>query len=428
MNNTNNNSSIDISKAQNHKGMTPARKFADGVKEVLTYLSVAIATLVLGFVFFYVFQRGWSSLSWDLITGDYNKTNYMVNFENQEAGDFQKPDSVKEDEYFSTKFGFAAKDDVNVSHEKLITLTYIDPNSPLKSAVNAIAGETKGDAVEIGFVNVDKITYLSKADGTNKSSGIKAKQTAQEMIESLDTDGEKIVSMNYQSKGGGIRGSLISTIIVILLTLVIALPIGVAAAIYLHELAPDNALTNFMRSSIEMLNGVPSIIFGLMGMVVLFPITSFFGATTPNILLGALTLAVVLFPVIIRQTEEALITVPDKLRMGSLALGATKVQTIFKVVLPNALSGIITAALLSVSRIIGESAALLFTMGTFISDTPQVTGRATTLAVQIWSVMSGEQPNFELASAISIIVLLMTLILNISVKVISSSLENKWKE
>lgn len=416
-----------LDKLREHRGLTPKRKFLDGINETLTYISVAIATLVLGFVFFYVFQRGMSSLSWDLISGDFSKTNYMVSFEKKEAGEFKAPDNLKEGEFFSEKFGFAAKDDTNAQHEKLISIVYTDPESPLKSSVNAIAGETKGQAQEIGNSDIDKISYKD-AEGKTKSSGIKARQTAEEMVKALDSEATELVTMNYKSKGGGIRGSLMATLMVIVITLLIALPIGIAAAIYLHELAPNNALTNFMRSSIEMLNGVPSIVFGLMGMVVLFPITAFFGATTPNILLGALTLVVVLFPVIIRQTEEALITVPTKLRMGSLALGATKVQTIFKVVLPNALPGIITAALLSVSRIIGESAALLFTMGTFVSDSPQVTGRATTLAVQIWSVMSGEQPNFELASAISIIVLVITLVLNISVKIITTSLQKKWKE
>lgn len=423
----NSNKAPDLKKVNEHRGMTPGRKFSDGIKETLTYISVGIAALVLGLVFIYVCSRGLSSLSWDLITGDFASTNYMVNFEKKEAGNFTAPDNLKEDEYFSEKFGFAVKDETNAQHKKLISITYVDPESPLKSAVNAIAGETKGQPQEIGKSDVDRISYKNK-EGKTLSAGIKARQTAQEMIESLDTQGQELNSMNYKSKGGGIRGSLLATLMIILVTLLITLPIGIAAAIYLHELAPANKLTSFMRSSIEMLNGVPSIVFGLMGMVVLFPITAFFGATTPNILLGALTLAVVLFPVVIRQTEEALITVPNKLRMGSLALGATKIQTIFKVVLPNAIPGIITAALLSVSRIIGESAALLFTMGTFVSDSPQLTGRATTLAVQIWSAMSGEQPNFELASAISIIVLLMTLILNISVKVITNRLENRWKE
>lgn len=412
-----------------HRGMTKKRRIIDSIQNIFVYISVSLAVFVLGAVFVYVFSKGWDSLSWDLIAGDYHEANFMVNFENGFSGDFASPENLDENEYFSKRFGFSVKDDLSSSKDKLILVNYIDENSPLKSAVNAIAGETQGQAQEIGSVNVniDKITYLNGA-GDSLSAGIKARQDAKTMIEVLDAEGEQLVSMNYQNTGGGIRGSLIATLLVIVITLIIALPIGIFAAIYLNELAPDNKLTKFMRSSIEMLNGVPSIVFGLMGMVVFFPITAFFGATTPNILLGALTMVVVLLPVIIRQTEEALIAVPNKLRMGSLALGATETQTVFKVVLPNALPGILTAGLLSVSRIIGESAALLFTMGTFVSDKPEVTGRATSLAVQIWSVMSGEQPNFELASAISIIVLVMTLILNLTVKMISLKLDKRWKE
>lgn len=181
-----------------------------------------------------------------------------------------------------------------------------------------------------------------------------------------------------------------------------------------------------MRSSIELLAGVPSIIFGLMGVSVLFPITKAVGINTVSVLLGGLTMAVMLLPLIIRQTEESLKVVPDGLRFASLSLGATQTQTIFKVILPSALPGIITATLLSISRIIGESAALIYTMGTFINDAPRIDQGATTLAVQIWSLMSGEQPNFELSSTISIIILVMVLILNLSVKFITYRLNKKW--
>lgn len=213
---------------------------------------------------------------------------------------------------------------------------------------------------------------------------------------------------------------------VIGVSILIALPIGISAAIYLNEYAKKTKVTKLMRSSIELLAGVPSIIFGLMGVSVLFPITKAVGINTVSVLLGGLTMAVMLLPLIIRQTEESLKVVPDGLRFASLSLGATQTQTIFKVILPSALPGIITATLLSISRIIGESAALIYTMGTFINDAPRIDQGATTLAVQIWSLMSGEQPNFELSSTISIIILVMVLILNLSVKFITYRLNKKW--
>ena len=302
----------------------------------------------------------------------------------------------------------------------------MDPQSPLQSALNMQAGAAYNTAHQIGAeARIRKIEYFD-ADGKKHTAGLLGRENSEQMIETLDSKAESLAACFYQTAGGGVNGSLITTLILIGLTILIALPLGIGAAIYLNELAPSNKVTNLMRSSIEMLSGVPSIVFGLMGMTMLFPITKLFGIDGPSILLGALTLATLLLPVIIRQTEEALKVVPNGLRMGSLSLGATQTQTIFKVVLPNALPGILSATLLSVSRIIGESAALIYTMGTAVNDNPRIGKGATTLAVQIWSVMSGEQPNFELATAISIIILVLVLILNISVKLITSRLNRRW--
>lgn len=412
----------------NKRGMNNQRRLADGIKDFITYLSTSLSVLVLGAVFVFVLTRGWQTLSWDMITGDFWGGNFKVNFTETLPGTFTAPGSLPQDAYFSEKYGFAVRDDKNHEKKDIMVLLYLDPESPLKTSVGATAGPTLDQPLSAGIgAEIRKITYVND-DSAKKSAGLLGKQNAEQMVFTLDTQSVSVDSMDFQSSGGGIRGSLAATLMLIGITLVIALPIGVFAAIYLHEIAGKGKITKMIRAAIEMLNGVPSIIFGLMGMTVFFPLTRLFGATTPNILLGGITMTVVLLPVIIRQTEEALITVPDKLRMGSLSLGATKTQTIFKVVLPNALPGILSAGLLSISRIIGESAALIYTMGTFVVDRPQLNGRATTLAVQIWSVMSGEQPNFELASAISILILLMVLVLNVSVKMITASLNKKWKE
>lgn len=413
---------------ENARGMNTSRRLADGVKNFFTYLSTGLAVFVLGAVFVFIFTTGAKTLSWDMIKGDYWGGNFNVAFQDAKPEEFQAPADLPEGSVFSAKYGFAVKDDKNHEKKDIMLLTYVDPKSKFLNTISSTAGPTQGQPMKaVKGSEIKKITYLDP-NGEKTTAGLLGKQHATEMMDTLDNQSTGLDSMFYQSAGGGIRGSLIATLILIGITLLIALPLGVFAAIYLHEIAGKNKFTNAVRSSIEMLNGVPSIVFGLMGMTVFFPLTAMAGATTPNILLGAITMAVVLLPVVIRQTEEALITVPDKMRMGSLSLGATKTQTIFKVVLPNALPGILTAGLLSISRIIGESAALIYTMGTFVVDQPVVNGRATTLAVQIWSVMSGEQPNFELASAISILILVMVLILNITVKLITARLNKKWKE
>lgn len=171
---------------------------------------------------------------------------------------------------------------------------------------------------------------------------------------------------------------------------------------------------------IEVLTGVPSIIYGLMGLAVFVPLTvKYTDATSANILSGSLTLAVILLPVIIRSTEESLKVVPDDFRNASLALGANHTQTTFNVVLPSALPGILTGTILAIGRIIGESAALIFAIGTAIKDDISIFGKSTTLSVHIWSLMKDEPANIELASTISLIILIIVLILNISVKLIS---------
>jgi phosphate transport system permease protein len=140
------------------------------------------------------------------------------------------------------------------------------------------------------------------------------------------------------------------------------------------------------------------------------------------VIAGALTLSVILLPTIIKSTEEALKVISDDLRKGSLALGASKTQTVFQIVLPNAVPGVLTGVLLGIGRIIGESAALIFAVGAAIKDDIILTERATSLAVHIWTVMGGEAPNYELASAIAIIILGVVFVMNFIVKRIASNL------
>ncbi|MHB8127976.1 MAG: phosphate ABC transporter permease PstA, partial [Mobilitalea sp.] len=157
----------------------------------------------------------------------------------------------------------------------------------------------------------------------------------------------------------GIAGNIVNTLYIIILTLIIAIPIGVGAAIYLNEYAKPGKLVGLIEFTTETLAGIPSIIFGLFGYV-------FFGITLKlgySILTGSLTLALMVLPLITRNTQEALKTVPASYRSGALGIGATKWYMIRTILLPSAMPGIITGVILSVGRIVGESAALLFTAG-----------------------------------------------------------------
>ena len=304
-------------------------------------------------------------------------------------------------------------------------ISYIHPQSPFNQLINSTTGVNEGQIIQAkeGMI-LNKISYVN-TNGVTRSAGPVVKQNAEDTINTIDKS-DQLDSVFIQTQGGGILGSLIATLILIGISLLISLPIGIMTAIYLNEYAKFNRFTPFIRSSIELLTGVPSIVYGLMGILVLFPITALVGANGTSILLGGLTLSIILLPTIIRTTEESLKVVPDSFREASHSLGANQSQTIFKIILPSALPGILTATILSIGRIIGESAALIYTMGTYISDKPEILKGATSLAVQIWSIMNGDQPNFALASAISIVILVMVLIMNIGVKVLTRAKVKQW--
>lgn len=403
------------------------RLLVDRILNGSTYLCSGISVVVLVALFIFIFSKGSGSLGMKLLTGNYWSENYLVTVEDEynKPGSYETPSNLDERASFSTKWGIAFIDAQDQNKDSVVLVEYIDDASPFRYLLD----DSRKDAnvslsTETGF-QVENLGYKT-AEGGSGITGNIVSQNAKEVVEQLDQRAESISKVYYKTPGGGIRGSIISTLYLIIISLLIALPLGIAAAIYLHEYARANKFTSIIRSAIEMLTGVPSIIFGLMGVTVLFPITQAFGATTTNILLGAFTMAIILLPTIIRSTEEALIVVPKSLRDASLSLGANQSQTIFKIILPCAVPGILTGVLLSIGRVIGESAALIYTMGTYVNDAPTLTSQGTSLAVQIFNIMSSEQPNFELACAISIVILIFVLILNITVKFISKRFSKAW--
>lgn len=402
------------------------RKFniKDLILDSITYLFSSVSLILLVTIFIFIFQKGFSSLNLELFTSPYWSENYYASIPRSD-NTFMLESNLDSNEYYSEKFGIALKDDFNARNEAIVVVSYIHPDSPFNELINSSTGANQGEifSANEGMI-VNKISYIN-SNGVTRSAGPVVKQMAEDTINTIQ-ESNQLDSVFLQTHGGGIFGSLIATIMLILISLLISLPIGIMTAIYLNEYAKYNRFTPWIRSSIELLTGVPSIVFGLMGVLVLFPITSVFGASGTSILLGGLTLSIILLPIIIRTTEESLKVVPDSFREASHSLGANHSQTIFKIIIPAALPGILTATILSIGRIIGESAALIYTMGTYISDKPELLKGATSLAVQIWSIMNGDQPNFGLASAISIIILVMVLGMNIGVKVLTRSKVKKW--
>ncbi len=399
------------------------RKRKDLFLNLLTIGASGLGVLVLGSLLWFLLSKGTTMINLNLITNPYWSKNYIGTLESQQANLYLTEEIVEG--FYSERWGIGLEDEKNSQKESVIRVTYIHPDSPFNQVVRTGESDFNGYQEFKKGYSLEKIDYLNFA-GEVLFTGKLLSESAEEVILNLE-DAEQIISFYYKSEGGGIWGSVITTVYLIGVSLLIALPLGVGSAICLHEYSRKNKLNLWIRYGIETLTGVPSIIYGLMGVTVLFPMTQLLGATTTSILLGSMTMAIILLPIIMKSTEEALIVVPQTLRDGSYSLGATQFQTIVKVILPCAINGILTGVLLSVGRVIGESAALIYTMGTFISDSPRLLGQGTSLSLMIWSFMSQEQPNFELASAVSLIILVVVFSLNLVIKGIGKKFTKEFR-
>lgn len=222
---------------------------------------------------------------------------------------------------------------------------------------------------------------------------------------------------NYNSENSSMMPAIINTVIMTVLALVIAVPFGIGAAVYLVEYAKrGNKLVSIVRVTAETLTGIPSIVYGLFGM--LFFVTQL--KWRLSMLAGAFTLAIMILPVIMRTTEEALMAVPDSYREGSFGLGAGKFRTVFKIILPSAMPGILSGVILAIGRIVGETAALMYTAGTV----PAVQGLMSsgrTLAVHMY-VLSSEGLYMGPAYATAVILLVVVLLMNLGSSLIAKRL------
>jgi phosphate transport system permease protein len=212
-------------------------------------------------------------------------------------------------------------------------------------------------------------------------------------------------------KVGGISTIIANTFFMLLLTVLIAAPVGVGAAVYLVEYARQGVLMSLLRLGTETLAGIPSIIFGLFGMLFFVDILGFgFG-----LLSGSLTLTLMILPTIVRTSEEALKAVPGGLREGSLALGATKLQTIVRVVVPAAAGGILTGLILGIGRAVGETAALLFTMGSDYKLAKGLFSSARSLSAHVY-LLFAEGISFDRAFSTATVLVVVVLAFNLAAK------------
>ena len=226
----------------------------------------------------------------------------------------------------------------------------------------------------------------------------------------------------FNSEKITILPSIVTTLMTVALSLLVAVPIGICTAIFLNEYAKkNNVFIKIIRGAIDLLNGVPSIVYGLFGMITFVALIK--GRST--IMAGSLTVGIMLLPTIVRSTEESLKSVQDSLREGSFALGAGKMRTIFKIVLPSALPGILSAIILSMGRVISESAPFIYTMGSVISAMPGgYFDSNATLAVALYR-LSGEGWYVNEAYATAVVLIVLVLALNFLAELIAGKLNKK---
>ena len=218
----------------------------------------------------------------------------------------------------------------------------------------------------------------------------------------------ELFAWEYNSNNVSMTPAIINTLLMTLLSLLVCVPLGIGAAIWLTEYAPRGSrLVKLVRMTAETLSGIPSIIYGLFGSL-FFVVAMGLGL---SLLSGALTLSIMVLPTIMRTTEEALLAVPDSYREGSFGLGAGRLRTTFKVVLPSAIPGILSGVILAIGRIVGETAALIYTAGTVAKVPGSLLDSTRTLAVHMYTI-STEGLYIDQSYATAVVLLVMVLLIN----------------
>ncbi|WP_105614876.1 phosphate ABC transporter permease PstA [Vallitalea okinawensis] len=351
------------------------KSYKERLQYLLVYGSAIISFGILLVIVGYIFYQGVGHLSIGFLKNDYDSKTVYATVSVDELGF-----SLEKDE----EGNYVIDDITNID----ITNTAKDPQG------NEVDFDRGDNIISINMKNIEALD--------------------QEAINQLIDDGDGETLIKLKKAGGGIFPMIITTLIIIVSSLIVAVPIGIFSAIYLTEYAKQGKLIRIIRFSVECLAGIPSIIYGLFGMLFFVTMLNF----NYSVLSGALTISIVLLPIIIRTTEESLKTVPMSYREASLGLGGTKIQTIMKVIIPSALPGIMTAVILSIGRIIGESAALLLTAGTAAKIPDGLLSSGSTLTVKAY-LIAKEEGDIAAACAIGVIIISIILLLNLITKMIA---------
>lgn len=387
-----------------------SRQVKDNVIKGLIYASSAFTVLILAVIIGFILIQGIPRIDIDFLTNSYeDKTTYVTVLEITDG-----TVEIQGNQCISEALGVV----LSVGEEGLV-IEKIEKNSLLKAGVDgtgAVYELKKGDIItKLGSCQVER--ELKK--------GTSAKEILDESAKAIQENTGKM-RVKVVRKGGGIVPMIVTTMYMIVLSLLIAGPVGILAAIYLNEYAKRGKMLTLIHFAIENLAGIPSIIYGLFGSLVFVQMMKL----QYSILAGALTVSIILLPTIITTTEETLKTIPKTYRESSLGLGATKLQTITKVVLPNTISGILVAVLLSIGRIVGESAALLLTAGTVAQIPSRLYGNSAsgaTLTIKAYMLMK-EENDLATACGIGVILLVIVIVINVASKLVTKYFLNRKGE
>ncbi|BCJ96250.1 hypothetical protein acsn021_38190 [Anaerocolumna cellulosilytica] len=366
------------------------RKWSDGFLKGLIYLSTALTVAILAVIIGFILYKGIPGVNLNFLVRNWDSRTTFVNV-NKQAGE------ASTNPKYVPSLGITLEDE-----DDTVYIKEIESNSPVRKALN----------MKEQLYELKKSDIITKVDSEN-TKGMKAEEVAALIMGSSDA----AIRLKVIRPGGGIMPMLISTIYIIILTLAIAGPIGISSAIYLNEYAKPGRVLRLIRFAIQNLAGIPSIIYGLFGMLVFVQIAKM----QYSILAGALTLSIMLLPTIISATEEALKEIPKVYRESSFGLGATKLQTIRKIILPGALPGILVAMILGIGRIVGESAALIWTAGTVAQIPISLVGgeaSAATLTTKMYWLIK-ETGDLSTASSIAVVLLILIIVLNVASKLIT---------
>ena len=401
------------------------RKYKDTLTNGSTFLFSLLCVVVLCLVIGYILFTGANYLTTGFITSNYSQTSvalrtsqdFVYNENGYDYSDLERYEDVT----YSEKWGIGLQYGKDNNQNDVIYVVEISENSPFNELIR------RDDKTVFSIPEDMYLSYITVQTEEGQYVTAFSEDGIENIVTTLDS-GVSIYDSNFLSLGGGISASLITTCRLILFTLIFSLPLGIGGAIYLGYYAKDNKVTRIIRSLVDMSSGIPSIIFGLVGAAIFIPfVGSMTGTTGGNIFTGALTMTLILLPTIVKTVEESIKTIPKSMISASLALGASNTETIFKIILPNSIDGILNAAILGIGRTIGESAALVFALGTFITAAPSFTSGNTTLAVHIWYILAGEYPAYEQACAISIMIFCVVVVLSLLTKLINYLFKRKME-